>query len=616
MCGIFGYIGNENINVKKGVDVIKHRGPDAEGFFSYRVNDNASFDNIVEYDEDVSRVYFGFRRLAIIDINSTANQPMSRKDLGLCIVFNGEIYNYIEIRQELESNGYSFSTNSDTEVIICAYHFWNDECLNKFNGMWAFSILDQINNKIFCARDRFGVKPFYYFQDESQIIFCSEIKQIFQLDIEKEINENVIRDYLEKSLVDHTNETFYKNVYSLLGGNKFTIDLNKIEKIKPIEWYKVSVNKNISGVKQNIQKFRNIFESSIKLRFRSDVPVGSCLSGGLDSSSIVSYSASLFKNNEINVFNAGFKEKKFDESYYANLVSNKFQNVKMNSCTLNSNNISNLLEDVIYHQDEPFTDFGILSQWEVMKSANKKRITVLLDGQGGDEILAGYRKYYAFYLKELIINFKWITFINELYFLIKNKQFNFFDLEGILRYSVGSNSKKALSDKTNNLKSTVKIGLTSANGILDKSLQDIKYFSFPPLLRYEDRNSMAFSIETRVPFMDYRLVEFCLSLPTNQKIKGGYTKYILRESMRDILPDEIRKRISKLGFSTPQSVWLNSNLELKEYFGNYFKNMKNPYLNNKYIHNDFLNYPNSKLTSTEFSKFLIFDQWYRMNFKY
>jgi asparagine synthase (glutamine-hydrolysing) len=424
----------------------------------------------------------------------------------------------------------------------------------------------------------------------------------------------VIRDYLEKSLVDHTSETFYKGVYPLLGGHMFTVDLNNIKTIEPKEWYKLKLTKNSMKFSENIHIFKKLFKKSLEFRFRSDVPVGACLSGGLDSSSIVSYSANIYNQIDINVFNARFKEKEYDESYFADLVVDKYDNVLMNSCSLKSGQISVLLTKVLYHQDEPFSDFGIFSQWEVMKSANEKGIPVLLDGQGGDELLAGYRKYYAFYLKELLSNLRFFTFFKELFFLIKNKQFNFFDKEGIKRYLNFSVSNKALSKKTLNLNSEIDFGLGSSKSLVDSSIQDIKYFSFPPLLRYEDRNSMAFSIETRVPFMDYQLVEFSLGLPAECKIKNGYTKYILRESMIGILPEEIRKRISKLGFSTPQAEWLNKNVELREYFMHYFKKMNNPYLNNEFILNDFINYPNSKLSSTEFSKYLIFDFWYQINF--
>lgn len=614
MCGIFSYIGYDNINVKSAVDIINHRGPDSEGYFSYNIQEKTGLKGIVHFDKSIERLYFGFKRLAIIDNKSESDQPMSRDDLGLCIVFNGEIYNYVELKLELEEQGYNFFTGSDTEVILCAYDFWKEECLVKFNGMWSFAILDQKRNKLFCARDRFGVKPFYFYQDESQLILCSEIKQIFQLNIKKEINENVIRDYLELSLVDHTCETFYSDVYPLMGGHMFTVDLNEIRTIKPIEWYTLNVNKNINNFSENIRSFKNIFKRALEFRFRSDVPVGACLSGGLDSSSIVSYSASIFNGIDINVFNARFKDKKYDESYFADLVVDKYNNVLMNFCSLEPSQIPKSLEKVLHHQDEPFSDFGILSQWEVMRLANEKGVRVLLDGQGGDELLAGYRKYYAFYFKELLIKLRFFAFTKELFFLIKNKQFNFFDKEGIKRYLKLASSKKALSRKALNLKHEVDFGIRMSKSLLDCSIQDIKYFSFPPLLRYEDRNSMAFSIETRVPFMDYQLVEFSLGLPAESKIKNGYTKSILRDSMIGILPEEIRKRISKLGFSTPQADWLLNNIELREYFINYFKNMKNPYLNDQFILNDFMKYPNSKLTSTEFSKYLIFDFWYQMNF--
>ena len=614
MCGIFGYIGKSNIDVKSAVDEIIHRGPDGESFFTYDIRNDIRYNYVEHLNEGADRVYLGFRRLAIIDISSQSDQPFSRADLGLTIVFNGEIYNYIELREELILKGYNFNTASDTEVLLCAYHFWKEECLSKFNGMWSFLILDQKRNKLFCARDRFGVKPFYFFQDSNQIILCSEIKQIFQLNIKKSINENVIRDYLEKSLVDHTAETFYSGVYSLMGGHMFTVDLNEIKTIKPIEWYKIRLITNSNNFSENVNIFRNIFKKALEFRFRSDVPVGACLSGGLDSSSIVSYSASIFNGIDINVFNARFKDKEYDESYFADLVVDKYDNVLMNFCSLKPVQISELLAKVLYHQDEPFSDFGIFSQWEVMRLANEKGVPVLLDGQGGDELLAGYRKYYAFYLKELLRNLSFFTFTKELFFLIKNKQFKFFDKEGIKRYLNLSSSNKALSERTLNLNSEIDFGVGMSKSLVDCSIQDIKYFSFPPLLRYEDRNSMAFSIETRVPFMDYQLVEFSLGLPAESKIKNGYTKYILRESMIGILPEEIRKRISKLGFSTPQAEWLKNNIELRDYFMNYFKKMNNPYLNVGFILNDFMNYPNSKLTSTEFSKYLIFDFWYQMNF--
>jgi asparagine synthase (glutamine-hydrolysing) len=617
MCGIFGYLGNRFIDVKSAVDVIKHRGPDGEGFYTYDCVSRKSYTSIVDIQDPQRRVYFGFRRLAIIDLESHSDQPFSREDLKLTIVFNGEIYNFLELKEILIKNGYSFTTKSDTEVLLCAYHFWGEDCLNYFNGMWAFSIIDRRKNIIFCARDRFGVKPFYYSFINNEFAFCSEIKQLFQIGVKREINEDVIRDYLEHGLVDHTYQTFYNKVYQLRGGYKIEISLEDKEiSLKPERWYtklddlSESVLDNSSAEEIFLENFKN----SISLRFRSDVPVGACLSGGLDSSAIVSLSASLFKNKEIKTFNATFKEKQFDESHYADMVGQIYPNVNIKKVTLDYDNILQKLNEVLYHQDEPFMTFSLLSQWEVMRKAKSERVVVLLDGQGGDEILAGYRKYYAFYLKELFKSKKLFLFCKEVMYLLKNRDFSFFDKFGIFRYLNIGNSNKALSAKTLNLNCDFKFGFSNIKDIKECSKADIFYYSYPALLRYEDRNSMAFSLEARVPFMDFQLVEFMLSLPSKYKIRNGYTKWILRETMKGILPEKIRTRISKLGFSTPQEVWLGEDNSLRTFFLDYFQEMKNPYLNNEYIFNDFKKYPNSKLNSTEFSKYLIFDIWYKTNF--
>jgi asparagine synthase (glutamine-hydrolysing) len=617
MCGIFGYVGERTINVKAAVDVITHRGPDGEGFHTYDCVNKTAFSAIEDLQLSNRRVYLGFRRLAIIDLESHSDQPFSREDLQLTIVFNGEIYNFLELREVLIENGYLFSTKSDTEVLLCAYHFWGEDCLNYFNGMWAFCIIDRNKNKIFCARDRFGVKPFYFCNIGNEFIFCSEIKQLFEVGIKREINEAVIRDYLENGLVDHTEETFYKNIYQLRGGHKIVRSLDKeSDSINPERWYKGLDNlSKLASHNENVEeKFFEKFKNSIALRFRSDVPVGACLSGGLDSSAIVSLSAHLFEGKEIKTFNATFKEKQFDESHYADMVGEIYPNVNLKKVTLDYENIHEKITEVLYHQDEPFPTLSLLSQWEVMRKAKSENVVVLLDGQGGDEILAGYRKYYAFYLKELLQAKKFFRFSKEMMYLIINRDFSFFDKFGMARYLNIGNSNKALSQKTLGLKSDSKFGFRTIKDIKDCSRSDIFYYSYPALLRYEDRNSMAFSLEARVPFMDFELVEYMFSIPSRYKIKNGYTKWVLRETMKDILPEQIRKRISKLGFSTPQEVWLAEETSLRTYFLEYFKEMKNPYLNNDLIYSDFQKYPNGVLNSSEFSKYLIFDIWFKKNF--
>src|SRR5690606_10964934 len=266
------------------------------------------------------------------------------------------------------------------------------------------------------------------------------------------------------------------------------------------------------------------FSESIRLRFRSDVPVGSCLSGGLDSSAIVSQAATLF-HYHINTFTSRFDIKEFDESYYANLVVNKYANVRPHFCSLNEDILRSEIDKVIYYQDEPFATFGIMAQWEVMKLAKENNVVVLLDGQGGDEILGGYRKYYAFYLKELLQRMELASFIKSSYYLVRNKEFNFFNKEGFRRY-LGGGQKNYLSAHGSSLSAKAQIGLGSVSSMNAKSKEDIEYFSFPPLLRFEDRNSMAHSIEARVPFMDYRLVRLLYSLPPEYKIRNGFTKAI------------------------------------------------------------------------------------------
>tara|TARA_B100000963_G_scaffold239902_1_gene209846 strand:+ start:14842 stop:16692 length:1851 start_codon:yes stop_codon:yes gene_type:complete len=616
MCGITGYIGFNNPKIVEATDLIKHRGPDSSGYLSYFSKDNLVINSSETVSDSFLRIYFGFRRLAIIDLNEISNQPFYLPEKNIGIIFNGEIYNHNELRNELISKKYRFISKSDTEVIINAYLEWGKDCVNHLRGMWAFSILDINRKEVFCSRDRFGIKPFYYSSTKEDFYFGSEIKQLFKLGFSKSINENVIRDYLDKSLIDHTNESFFKGVYNLQPGHNLTISFTETSfSFKINKYWDLNTPKKQNSL-NNItiaNEFKKIFEESIQFHLRSDVEVGSCLSGGLDSSSIVSTAA---KNNKekIKVFNSRFDEKKFDESNYAKMVADKYD-LKLHYCSLSPSGVLSQLDKVIFHQDEPFTDFSIMAQWEVMKLANMNGIKVMLDGQGGDELLYGYRKYFAFYIKDLFKEKKYISCLKELYHLLKSTEINFFNKEGIFKYLKRNNKAKYLSEYALSLKEARSIGLNSVKSTKELSKNDIKYLSFPQLLRYEDRNSMAFSIEARVPFVDNKVVEYLYSLPSNQLINSGYTKSVLRDAMENILPEEIRKRRSKLGFSTPQSDWLMSNLELKTFFTSYFSKMNNPYLNNRYIYEEFKKYPKSKLFSTDFSKFLIFDKWYNFNFK-
>ncbi|MCC6721091.1 MAG: asparagine synthase (glutamine-hydrolyzing) [Bacteroidia bacterium] len=619
MCGIFGYLGNQAIDIKRCTDIIYHRGPDSEGFLSYDFSKNKKFvtgQDAIDFGKSENfKLIFGFRRLAIIDLSQEANQPFIDASNHYSIIFNGEIYNHIELRKELEELGHSFQTNSDTEVLLKSYMAWDKDCVNKFNGMWSFSILDLQKNIIFCSRDRFGVKPFYYYSEENKFIFSSEIKQMFEADVPKQINENIVRDFLQKNIVNHNSETFFKDIFQLSPGHNIVIDISS-----PIITYKITrfwhLNSNIEyknlTFEEACKEFKKIFINSIKLRFRSDVPIGSCLSGGLDSSSIVC-AAVKEMNHEIHTFSAVFKKyKKYDESFYIELIKKKYPEIITHFITFNEESIINELEKVVWHQDEPFGSFSIFAQFLVMQSSSKEGVKVLLDGQGGDEILFGYRKYQAFYIKELLKRGKLLKSIKIILNLLSHKEFNFFSIEGFKRYLGLNESFNFLTNKCKNIPLSSSIGLRSSKSLKAKSKEDIEKYSYPPLLRYEDRNSMAFSIETRVPFMDYKLVTFLHSLPSDFIINKGFTKYILRESLKEYLPFKIKNRISKLGFATPQNEWIKEKLFpiMKEHF---FK-MKNPYLLNMKIYEDFLVYPKSKLYSEDFSRFYIFDKWYQSHF--
>lgn len=613
MCGIFGFVGYGKPNFKDAVDIIEHRGPNGEGFLTYNPA-TQRLDRLPLNGNDSFKIGFGFRRLSIIDLSHSADQPFSLVDANLHIIFNGEIYNYKELRTELEGLGHTFKTNSDTEVLLSSYREWGEECVHRFNGMWAFAILDIERSRIFCSRDRFGIKPFYYFASEEQLIFGSEIKQLFTAGVAKEINENVLKDFLENSLVDHTEETFFKNILQLPGGHKLIINFEDSKFSYHIERFwklEKSDEDDHLNFEEASKKFKSLLEDSIKLRRRSDVPLGSCLSGGLDSSSIVCLAANQV-DGEFNTLTSMYEGSQFDESKYAKMVNESKGNIRANFCGLTENILIDEIDQLIWYQDEPFGSFSIMAQWEVMKLAKRIKVTVLLDGQGGDELLGGYRKYYAFYLKELIRSGKYFKALNELFYLLKNREFNFLSKEGFKRYLFSNSNASFLSDRGRSLKNMKKIGLSSANSVREKSLEDIEFFSFPALLRYEDRNSMAHSIESRVPFMDYRVVQFAYSSSSAFKIRKGFTKAMLREALKGVLPEVIRTRISKLGFATPQSDWMEA--ELNQHFKQYFAKMNNPYLDNRFIAKDFDSYPKSKLHSWDFSRFYIFDKWYQAHF--
>jgi asparagine synthase (glutamine-hydrolysing) len=569
MCGIFGML-NEgpriDISKLQGISkIIRHRGPDDEGYFLassekkiYKdFKGDISPQSIplahVSLAKDSFNIALLHRRLSIIDLSDSGHQPMSYAD-KYWITFNGEIYNYLEVREELQKKGYRFKSNSDTEVILAAYSEWGENCVLRFNGMWAFAIYDCIKNSLFLSRDRFGVKPLYYYLKSDSFIFCSEIKGIKHYVTESlTLDVKQVFRFLDRGefMEGESENSFFEGIKQLMPGHNLIFENNRLTFYK---YYALKIIPNRNKLSDNIEILKDLFGESIKYRLRSDVEVGACLSGGIDSSSIVSYATSL-NNKTFNTFSATWPGESIDESYFIEKVNHKW------NCIAHSFNpdLSNLLEIIdkeIWHQEMPLGGSSLLAQWFVMEQAKTANIKVLLDGQGGDEILAGYPWYISTYINELLIHFKWqelfahkseliasnygilSTVKVQLYNLLVRKKFRSF-------FPIDQEFMK-LYQETRNY-----IAPSQFYSLSELQKYEITDNTLLPLLHIEDRNSMAHSVESRLPFLDYKLVEFCVNVPTEQKIKGINTKYIFKESMKDFLPKEVYNRKDKIGFATP-----------------------------------------------------------------
>lgn len=542
MCGINGFNWNDKVQLKNMNDAIKHRGPDDEG---------------VIIDENIS---LGHVRLSIIDLSKAGHQPMSNEDGTVWITHNGEIYNFNEIKSTLIEKGHIFTSETDTEVIIHAYEEYGFNCVNKFNGMWAFCIYDANTNILFLSRDRFGIKPLYYRFSGIKFIFSSEIKGILTHSIDINSNKTAIFDFLYYNLYDHTEETFFKDIKKLMPSNNLIFDL-RTNTIQLQKYY--DLEKEIKNEKCDVQKIRSLFYDSVQKTLISDVPVGSCLSGGIDSSSIVLTMNAVKPNTKIKTFSLTLQGKKNDEYIYQKQINNLINAENYFICP-ESSELINDIYDLICTQEEPLAGTSAYGQYRVMKLAKQNNMKVLLDGQGADEILAGYHDFFTFYYLELLKSIKIIKFIKE----IKNYYSNSKSILPVIYLFLRIipdflkrklyNHKKVPYLKRDFIKNykyriDARWHISTLNEALIKS---ILVYPLPHLLRFEDKNSMRFSIESRVPFLDYRFVEYILSTPADCKIHNGITKYNFREAMKHILPASIRCRYDKIGFVTPEEDWL------------------------------------------------------------
>lgn len=566
MCGIAG-IWNwsepemAQHNIKLMTDKIIHRGPDGEGFW---------------HKPDIG-LSLGHRRLSIIDLSESASQPMKYMNRYV-ITFNGEIYNYIELKEYLRSKGYFFSTQSDTEVIMAAFDFWDTKCLEHFDGMFAFAIFDELRNFLFCARDRFGEKPFYYYHDKNKFLFASEIKAFSNLKLDKELDEYLIFLFLNYNLHENPlciENTFFKNIKKLIPGHYFIFKSNQT--IIQKKYWNINLHQNSNKSFQDAQiEFKELFFNSVRRRLRSDVPVGTSLSGGLDSSSVVLTMDSIIQEtqNLQKTFSARFPDTKFDEGFFISKVTEN-KNIQQYFTYPNLDNMIKVLPKIMYHQEEPFASASIYAQWEVFKLASENNVVVLLDGQGADEYLAGYTHFFLPFFREIYSNEgkksvqkKYNEYISNNIAIQEPLKLNFkFFLES--RFSGFYHNLSNLKHRFFGIQINPNISLALKNNYSNlnppffnhQTLNESLYYhtfvsGLEKLLRFADKNSMAFSREVRLPFLNHDLVKFVFDLPSEYKIYNGWTKGILRYALQELLPQEIAWRKNKLGFQPPQNEWL------------------------------------------------------------
>ena len=568
MCGISGIVkfDGSNVNVddiKLMMSTMNHRGPDDEGVF---------FEN---------NIGLGFVRLSILDLTTNGNQPMYSNDNRFVIVYNGEVYNYLELKQELKKD-FVFKTKTDTEVVLNAFQKWGVDCVKRFNGMFSFVILDKLTKEIYGFRDRFGVKPFYYFQNDKTFIFASEIKSILPLVKNISPNEKIIFDYIAYNRTDHTNETFFENIYKLEHGCyfKLTNDNFFIKKWYNLKDYIRSERKIIEP-----EEYLNLLTDSIKLRLRSDVPVGVSLSGGLDSSTITSILFDKLKVKNLTSFSSVYNSQKdYDEKKFIDLYKSNLENMLFTYPSKDT--FLNDFSDFIYAQTEPVNDVGSYIQYKVMSLVGE-HVKVVLDGQGADEQLGGYHNFFGSYYKELFKKGKFSKLFSELSFYAKIHKSNE-SLKYFIYYLIPKIFKSRFNFQNyGSIEPKFYSKYYSESNIVSnlyhpKDLQSsmVEHFEFKleHLLKWDDLNSMRFSVESRVPFLDYRLVETSLNLNSNLIIDKGMTKKILRESVKTIVPLAIVNRIDKKGFSNPRAEWYRTydfkNLILQTLNSDDFKNLK------------------------------------------
>jgi asparagine synthase (glutamine-hydrolysing) len=562
MCGFAGVIdfsaSVEPDEVARMSELIAHRGPDDSGLYSE------------------PGVVLAARRLAIIDLSPAGRQPFSDESGRYHLVFNGELYNYRELRAELEQKGRRFRSETDTEVLLSSYLEWGEHCTERFNGMWAFVIWDSAERRAFCSRDRFGEKPFYYRRTNGRLTLASELKAFRADGRSLRANNRVVRDYLAHGLIDHGAETFFAGILQLPPAHSMTFSNGGLE-IKP--YWRLEPH---DPPEEPTARLRELLLDSIRLRLRSDVPVGTCLSGGIDSSAIVTGAGHLLRRDaesaaalggRIKTFTAFFEDREIDERPYAEAVVRQV-GADGHFVSFSGRELVEALPSIVEAQDEPFRSTSIAAQWYVMREARSKGLKVMLDGQGGDELFAGYHGYLGFFFANLLLQGRLRELAAEVRAQRRSQAAGAGRLVAALARpfvpaSVAWRARAAANGSAALLGPAVRGAAFSAPRSSSefpdrfrRQLHLVLTTRLPELLHYEDRNSMTHSLEARVPFLDHRLAELAFSLAAHDLIRGGKSKFVLREALNGLLPETVRSRTTKLGFETPEGRWLRGSLGL------------------------------------------------------
>lgn len=562
MCGIAGIIkrssGNEpsviESSLKAMLDIQAHRGPDDKGDWLGLIDD--------------TWIAIGHRRLAVIDLSQAGHQPMLSPCGEYILVYNGELYNYLELREELEKKGCVFKSDSDTEVLLQSLIRWGEQAFDRFNGMWALALLNLEKRCLILSRDRFGEKPLYYYGHGDTFYFASEIKAICKASQECfEVNKTVAGRFLGQSLLEAQDETFFKGIKQVPAASYLVVNVLGDYPVKgdspKYYWsYPEAKSREYNSV-ELIENIRDVFIDSVRIRLRSDVPVGVLLSGGIDSSAITSAMHQLNSGGQVNILSAVSDDADYDEQPFIDAMA-RYLNRSVHKIKLEPSPQEAFarLEKAIWVNDEPIGSFSAVAHMMLMEKARDLGITVILSGQGGDELLCGYLKYHGFYLRSLLMKRQFFDLMKVVCGVLKPpmsylSDFRLSDAKRYLPAFIQPRPDKIFGPALQEVDWKVDIGHGS-DPLQKRQALDMERFSVPALTHYEDRMSMLFAREIRLPFLDYRLAELLLPLEPEWKLHGGWTKWVFRQAMTGMLPPNIVWRRDKKGFSNPLVKWLKN----------------------------------------------------------